>query len=71
MELESIQGVQVMLTLVVDRPLPKLDAIISELRSQRGFLRVLVISSERSPNDIAAALGGLPCGCGEDTSPGS
>jgi hypothetical protein len=51
--LQQFRGLQIAMTLVVDRPFPDLRAIIQTMRSQCGFLKFLNISSERSPRDIA------------------
>lgn len=46
-----------MLTLCVNRPYPKLDDLLQFIRTQTGFIRVCVISMERSPRELVDSLG--------------
>lgn len=43
-------------TLCVNRPYPKLDALLSFMRDQFGFIRVIIISTERSPKDLVQSV---------------
>eukprot|EP00002_Diphylleia_rotans_P033623 TRINITY_DN7167_c0_g1_i2.p1 TRINITY_DN7167_c0_g1~~TRINITY_DN7167_c0_g1_i2.p1 ORF type:complete len:427 (+),score=88.00 TRINITY_DN7167_c0_g1_i2:371-1651(+) len=54
--LASIDGIQLVVTLCVDRPLPRFGPILRFLRSHVGFIRFITISYERSPSEMMNQL---------------
>lgn len=45
-----------MVTLCVNRPYPTLSDLLKFIREQNGFIRLLVISMERSPKELVESL---------------
>lgn len=54
--LREFTNMQLMVTICVNRPYPDLGDLLSFIREQCGFIRVLVISMERSPKELTISL---------------
>lgn len=54
--LKSFSGIQLMVTFCVSKPFPNLQQILSFVRQEIGFIRLIVISMERSPKTMIDSL---------------
>eukprot|EP01114_Cavostelium_apophysatum_P006730 TRINITY_DN18172_c0_g1_i1.p1 TRINITY_DN18172_c0_g1~~TRINITY_DN18172_c0_g1_i1.p1 ORF type:complete len:331 (-),score=47.96 TRINITY_DN18172_c0_g1_i1:458-1378(-) len=54
--LKAFSGIQLMVTLCLSRPYPSLNDLLRFIREQHGFIRLVVISMERSPKEIVETL---------------
>eukprot|EP00698_Gefionella_okellyi_P013133 TRINITY_DN3582_c0_g1_i1.p1 TRINITY_DN3582_c0_g1~~TRINITY_DN3582_c0_g1_i1.p1 ORF type:complete len:509 (-),score=102.28 TRINITY_DN3582_c0_g1_i1:437-1963(-) len=54
--LKAIEGIQVIVTLSLERPFPRLDSILQLLRSEHGYVKFIQLSLERSPKKIIQSL---------------
>eukprot|EP01116_Phalansterium_solitarium_P001763 TRINITY_DN11581_c0_g1_i1.p1 TRINITY_DN11581_c0_g1~~TRINITY_DN11581_c0_g1_i1.p1 ORF type:complete len:422 (+),score=103.88 TRINITY_DN11581_c0_g1_i1:59-1324(+) len=54
--LKAFSGVQLMVTLCISRPYADLTQLLNFMRDQCGFIRLILISMERSPNDLLSSL---------------
>eukprot|EP01135_Chromosphaera_perkinsii_P007235 Nk52_evm43s745 gene=Nk52_evmTU43s745 len=62
----SIKGLQIMVTLAVERPLPKLDGFLKLFRGEgKGLIRILVFTLERPPREIVEVARSHPQGHGK------
>lgn len=50
-------GIQLVVTLCLNPPYPHLKDILSFIRAQHGFIRLCVLSMERSPKELLDSLG--------------
>jgi len=55
-ELKAYAGIQLMVTLCLSRPYPTLNDLLRFMREQYGFIRMVVISMERSPKELVESL---------------
>jgi len=54
--LKSFSDIQLMVTLCLNRPFPNLKQLLEFIREQHGFIRILILSTERSPKEIVSCL---------------
>jgi len=54
--LQTYSGVQLVVTIGMDRPFAKLDKVLALLRSQVRFVRFIIIGTERSPRQLMQSL---------------
>eukprot|EP01119_Soliformovum_irregulare_P025878 TRINITY_DN9697_c0_g1_i2.p1 TRINITY_DN9697_c0_g1~~TRINITY_DN9697_c0_g1_i2.p1 ORF type:complete len:329 (-),score=54.43 TRINITY_DN9697_c0_g1_i2:6-905(-) len=54
--LKSFTNIQMMVTVSLNRPYPSLKSLMRFIREQVGFIRVFVISMERSPKQLLHSL---------------
>lgn len=54
--LKTFTDMSLVVTLCVNSPFPQLSDLLSFIRNQYGFIRVLIVSLERSPKEIVQSI---------------
>jgi len=50
--LKQFSNLQIVVTLGICRPIPKMDAMMQLIRSHKGLIRFIILDMERVPNNI-------------------
>ena len=54
--LRDFTDIHLVVTLLIERPFPRLDSILQFLRRQTGFVRFIVLSLQRSPGELIKSM---------------
>ena len=54
--LRDFTDIHLVVTLLIERPFPRLDSLLAFLRKQSGFVRFVILSLQRSPGELVKSM---------------